>query len=273
MEVEILETDRDGAGGNTESPARQGVQRRFWCFTYNNFDSVEILETTLRSLSDWYLFQEEVGENGTPHLQGTVCFKARCRLSELKPINPKIHWAPTKCVKSSILYCQKKETAVGRVWSHGIEVQEELDLDEPYGWAMEVLNAIDNKPDKRTINWYWEPDGNVGKTSLCKYLVAKRGALMLTGKSNDMYYMLSKYPNRRRVILIDVPRSGQDYINYGAIEQIKNGLCFSGKYDSDQLIFNCPHVFVFANEPPKVCEMSVDRWNIVRIKSGGGDAC
>jgi hypothetical protein len=49
-----------------------------------------------------------------------------------------------------------------------------------------------------TINWYWETTGGVGKTTLCKYLVGKHDALMLTGKSNDMYHMISKFPQKNK---------------------------------------------------------------------------
>jgi hypothetical protein len=85
---------------------------------------------------------------------------------------------------------------------------------------------------------------------------------MLTGKSNDMYHMMSKFPDKNELFIVDCPRSQQDYINYGAIEQIKNGLVFSGKYEGAQLVFNCPHIFVFANVPPDESKMSLDRWNV-----------
>jgi hypothetical protein len=54
-------------------------------------------------------------------------------------------------------------------------------------------------------------------------------------------------------------------VNYGAIEQIKNGLLFSGKYEGGQCVFNQPHVIVFANAEPKEEQMSMDRWDIREI--------
>jgi len=81
-----------------------------------------------------------------------------------------------------------------------------------------------------------------------------------------MYHMISKFQNKRKIILVDCPRSQQDYLNYGALEQIKTGLIFSGKYEGTQLVFNCPHVIVFANAPPQNLDcFSSDRWNIVNI--------
>ena len=72
-------------------------------------------------------------------------------------------------------------------------------MEEPYGWQSEVMEIIKQKPDKRTIHWFWEPDGCKGKTTLSKYLVVKHNALMLTGKSGDMFNMLSKYKDKKEI--------------------------------------------------------------------------
>lgn len=252
-------------GGNTNSPKSRDQQRSYWSFTFNNYSNVERLETILQHECTWYVFQEEIGESKTPHLQGTIYLKNRKRLTELKKIDHRIHWEPTKCVSASIAYCTKKESNNGKIYSHGIELPKELELDEPYGWQLKITDLIKSKPDKRTIHWFYEEKGNMGKTTLCKYLVAKHNALMLTGKSSDMYHMISKFPNKRELFVVDIPRSSQDFVNYGSLEQIKNGLIFSGKYDGCQLVFNCPHVIVFANEKPIISKMSKDRWNIHNI--------
>lgn len=225
------------------------------------------MEQVLKHECKWFIFQEETGDEGTPHLQGTLSLLKKKRLTELKALNPTIHWEATKSVTASMTYCTKHASRTGKIFHYGCEIPSQVDVEEPFGWQLIVTQIIETVPDKRTIHWFWEPTGGVGKTTLCKYLVARRGALMLTGKSADMYHMLSKFPDKRRLILVDVPRSTQEYINYGAIEQIKNGLIFSGKYEGTQLVFNCPHVIVFANEPPDTFKMSQDRWNIVEIGS------
>ena len=263
----------ESTGGNTEIPAhndkkKQGGQYSYWCFTLNNYtvEQIEHLEQMFKHECKWYVFQEEVGEVcGTPHLQGHICLKERQRLTQLKPIDRKIRWDPTKCVQASMIYCTKAETSTGTIYHHGVEIPERVEVEEPYGWALQVMEIINTKPDPRTINWFWEPTGGKGKTSLAKYLVVKHKALMLTGKSNDMYHMISQFPSKRKLFVVDCPRSQQDYIDYGAIEQIKNGLIFSGKYEGCQLVFNAPHIIVFANEPPDFDKMSRDRWNVVRI--------
>jgi len=66
--------------------------------------------------------------------------------------------------------------------------------------------------------------------------------------------------------VFDIPRTNIDYLNYEAIESIKNGCFFSGKYECTQVIMNCPHVIIFANSPPLEHKLSIDRWHIINIK-------
>lgn len=263
--VEQIEQERTG---EVILKSRQQAQYNYWFFTFNNYkvEQIEQIEQIFQHECKWYIFQEETGTEGTPHLQGTICLKIRQRLTQLKHIEPTIHWEPTKSVKASIEYCTKYESRTGRIYSFGIDIPEEIEVEKPYGWQLDVMDIIKEKPDDRTIHWFWDPIGCKGKTKLCKYLVVKHDALMLTGKSSDMYHMLVKNPNKRKIILVDIPRSTQDYINYGAIEQIKNGLVFSGKYETCQLVFNCPHVICFSNELPDISKMSHDRWKIHEIQ-------
>jgi len=74
-----------------------------------------------------------VGEKGTPHLQGTIYLKKKERASAMKKIDQKIHWEATKSVSASIAYCNKKDTAIGNVYSYGINLPEPIEVEEPYG--------------------------------------------------------------------------------------------------------------------------------------------
>lgn len=254
-------------GGNTVTPpVKQGNLSNYWFFTLNNHKESQIdrLDQIFRHECRWFVFQEEIGESGTPHLQGSCCFRDRKRLTALKQIDPTIHWEVTKSINASLEYCTKYESCTGRQWIYNIKTPPRIELEEPYGWQLNVLNIIKQKPDKRTIHWFWEKTGGVGKTSLAKYLVVKHDAIVVTGKSNDMFHAIAK-KKHPIIVVVDVPRSTQDYVNYGAIEMIKNGLIFSGKFDSCQLVFNSPHVIVFANEKPDISKMSSDRWNIIEI--------
>ena len=63
--------------GNT----RQISPSKHWCFTLNNYsmDDIKVLKNTDSSIVPRYVFQEEIGEEGTPHLQGYINFNKKVR--------------------------------------------------------------------------------------------------------------------------------------------------------------------------------------------------
>ncbi len=79
------------------------------------------------------------------------------------------------------------------------------------------------------------------------------------GKSADIKYGY----NGERVVIFDYSRSQEDSINYQVLEDLKNGIFFSPKYQSAMKVFEIPHVIVFANFEPKREKLSADRWAVV----------
>ena len=88
---------------------------RAWCFTLNNYSSDDIA-LLLGKVEDGFFryvtFGEEVGENGTPHLQGFAYFADAKSMSaiikKLRGLSHPAHWekmvsTPDKC----IAYCHK----------------------------------------------------------------------------------------------------------------------------------------------------------------------
>lgn len=55
----------------------------------------------------YLIFGREVGLSGTPHLQGTVCFQSRKRLSQVIAIIGQAHCSVTRFLLQSIDYCKK----------------------------------------------------------------------------------------------------------------------------------------------------------------------
>lgn len=251
--------------GNTRTSASL-----YWTFTLNNFTEEEF-ETIKKEV--WlhcvdYRVQGEVGESGTPHLQGYIQGKKKLRPLETFS-NKRIHWEKARSPSHARAYCCKEEGATG---THIIDTEEPLNLIKPdRPWQLNILKMISETADYRTINWYWDESGNTGKSAFTKYLCAKHGALSVSGKSNDCKYAIVAYKEAKKIypkiIIFDIPRTNIDYLNYEAIESIKNGCFFSGKYECVQVIMNCPHVIVFANSPPQTDKLSKDRWNIIKIDS------
>lgn len=183
---EIDQIDPNRALGVIKDPhalskSSQPNPSKYWCFTLNNYkiDQIVQLEHIFRNECDWYVFQEETGETtGTPHLQGTICLKQRQRWPALHKWDTSIYFKETLSVSASVAYCTKVATRTGKIYAYGIGIPEETVVEEPYGWQLKVQKIIDGPPDKRTIHWVYDPIGNMGKTTYCKYLVVKQDALI-----------------------------------------------------------------------------------------------
>lgn len=66
------------------------LRSRRWCFTLNNYkdhgwtDWQYMLKDRFQLISDYIVCEEEVGEHGTPHLQGYIKFKNAIRFTSLQ---------------------------------------------------------------------------------------------------------------------------------------------------------------------------------------------
>ncbi len=254
--------------GNTN----QSSPKVHWCFTLNNYSQDDIHYISSNSSIKSYIFQEETGEEGTPHLQGYLAFKSKQRLSALKKINPKIHWEPCRDIKASIAYCSKSETRTGKIYAN-IPYPKPLKClkyEQLYDWQKNIVDIAKTEPDDRTIHWVWEEEGNRGKSQLIRYLVIKHNALILSNKASDMKYGCIKYAEKNHsgpeIICINIPRSvDTQYLSYQGIEDIKDATFFSPKYESDMFVMNPPHIFIFSNEYPETEKLSSDRWKVISL--------
>lgn len=276
-----LEMNRDGVGNSVTPPSeaeKQGVQLLKYDFVWNNYpkDQLEQIEQFLCSFTKKAVFQEE--DEGTPHLQGAIWLKKRARKTELHKEVLMAHMSFRKCKSwvHLVNYCTDplKRIDGGRVFYHGVKARPKpvltLDDDKLYSWQYDIISFITKKPDDRIIYWYYDYKGNSGKSTFCKYLCIKHNALVISGKSKDMFHGIAKYKDEKGdypdCIILDVPRCGKRFLSYGGIEAVKNGLFFSGKYESSMHVFNIPHVIVFSNFQPDYQNMSLDRWNVTNLR-------
>jgi len=157
--------------------------------------------------------------------------------------------------------------------------QQVLDMYKDVQWKpfqQKIIDHLETEPDGRTLNWYHEPDGNIGKSYLTKYLMASDQAYCpdIT-KPADIFCGYNLQP----IVIFDIPRSRIDTMDhiYGVIEKFLNGMIFVGKYNSHQLCIKPPHVIVFSNDEPKKytekgnLTLSEDRWNIIKIPPNVND--
>lgn len=83
-------------------------QYRNWSFTLNNWQDKPDLVKALSELKVRYIVQgKEVGEEGTPHLQGTCCFPSPCTESAARKKLQGCHVEPCVSLQHSIAYCKK----------------------------------------------------------------------------------------------------------------------------------------------------------------------
>lgn len=90
-------------------PERNRSQAKHWCFTLNNYTDADIDRIkALGNEVDYLIAGKEVGESGTPHLQGYVSFRGRKRLTQVKAAlgsNP--HVSVCRNIDASVEYCKK----------------------------------------------------------------------------------------------------------------------------------------------------------------------
>ena len=270
-----IETDREEENGNTihslpsKNQKKQSNQIKNWFFTWNNYpnDAIETLETTFKQICIKYVFQREIGEEtNTPHIQGSIWCKKSIRYTEMK-LPKTIHWEKMRNEEASIKYCQKSATSIGEPILFGFPKPIKI-ISELREYQKVIENIYLTEPDDRAIYWFYEDIGNVGKSAFCKYMYSKHGVLFCNGgKSGDLINLcFNTDMDNTKAVIWDIPRASQNAISYSAVEQIKNGLICNTKYETGNKIFNPPHIFIFANFPPRdTHNLSIDRWNIYRI--------
>lgn len=267
MDEKVAQSDTDG-GSNTKSP-----RRRRWCFTVNNPEEKEIFLLVEFLAQMDYVFQEEIGESGTRHLQGTFSSKNPIRFSRLKKLIPRAHWEPCRDWKASIKYCSDPNKRSGKIWKSTNLVLprpvQDVVKSKGANFIQRYIKSIaQTVPDDRTIYWIYDREGGSGKTALCRHLCLNFGAIMVGGKGNDIKYAIAQHIEKNNVdiVLINLTRQIEDYVSYDAIEQVKDGIFFSGKYESGQIIMNSPHIFVFANCEPSYEKLTSDRWHVIDVE-------
>jgi len=238
-------------------------------FVLNNFtnDELSSLCQTLPTISKKAIVAEEVGEQGTPHLQCYISLKVKKRITELQSQHPCFKRCSfRKCRNEEALeeYVQK-DGKIHLKWGYPTPITIIQDL---YPWQKEIEKLCMDKPDARKINWYWEQTGNIGKSAFVKYMVVKHKALFCDGgkKADIINLVFNNDMDTCKIVIWDIPRANLGSISYTSLEAIKNGLVCNTKYETGVKAFNPPHIIVFANSPPETPEkLSTDRWNIVNL--------
>lgn len=261
--------------GNTKTKSVRPPMGKHWCFTYfPKEDQKDLMDHTFECLRMYgpkgVLGREVCPTTGKVHFQGYIQTEQRVRPSEkFREILPGAHWEKARgSVEENLKYCTKEGSFLLWGMSPPLVVLAESQL---YDWQKDIVRIISTPADDRTIHWYWEPTGNIGKTTFAKYLAHKHGAIPLEGKKNDILYCAAMFDSS--IYLWDLERSMEEYVSYAALEKIKNGFYMCSKYESKPIVRACPHVIVFANFEPDYSQLSADRWRVTRLGGPAAAGC
>lgn len=251
-------------------------------FVLNNYSEEEIasLASIFREKKFKFIMGREIApETGTPHIQGYAGFKGKqLRFSQIKKWNGRMKIFNAKGTwEQNVVYCSKE----GNIYDKFPLSRKELLLKKYYSnvewksWQQDIIDIVERERESRLIHWFWEPRGKVGKSFLCKFLGMKHEAIIANGKQNDVFNQVKGWLERHeddeespKLVVLDIPRKYQESICLATLEQLKNGMFYSGKYEGGDCYFDHPHVVVFANIPPTqeiMDNLSEDRWVIREI--------
>ena len=284
--------------------SRRGAPAKNWCFTINNYtdETIEIL----RGIEEGYIIwgKEEAPTTGTKHLQGYIQLKKKGYMTAVKKILPQgAHIEKAKGdAQSNYEYCTKEgnfeekgiiqrngtrtdqlyeEIQKCNTWEEVLKLRgvanrlkfaREVYILRPVPkmelelrpWQQRLLEEILEEPDDRTIIYVYDPIGGKGKTKMCKYLISNYNAFYCgPGKGADIYHA---YDNQK-IILYDIPRSvDENIINWSVLEKLKDGVVFSGKYESRLKYRNHnSHIIIFSNSPLPAGVFSEDRIRMIDL--------
>ncbi len=202
-----------------------------WCFTLNNYvpEDMHLFEDLEKS---YLIYGKEVGEEGTPHLQGFITFRKARRLSALKVIHPRVHWEIAKDREAAINYCMKDkdyliqdnrtqgyrtdlQTVVHKIHQTGklcLDGLEDMTTYVKFHQGLEKLIVRMQKPrtQKPMVTWIYGITG-VGKT---RYVVDLEPSLWISQRNLQWW---EGYENQEAV-LIDEFR--KDYCTFHELLRI-----------------------------------------------------
>ena len=142
-------------------------------------------------------------------------------------------------------------------------------------WQEQALHLI-TSPSERKIIWLTGRQGNEGKSWFQCYIEAYYGFHRVTridlriGHANICQVLKKQSLASIDIFLFNDSRSvAGDKLNfYRILEDIKDGLATTSKYNNDNIRFKTPNtLLVFSNIFPNTEKLSRDRWEIYDINS------
>lgn len=135
---------------------------------------------------------------------------------------------------------------------------------QPREWQQRLYDDLVGEPDDRKIKFVVDPHGGLGKSWFVRWFLDQHPSDCQVFRPARVQDIAHAVRVRTKYFFFDVPRNGMEFLQFQVLEQLKDRLIFSPKYQSTtKQLLNVPHVVVFCNEHPTETEMSNDRYEYV----------
>lgn len=113
-----------------------------------------------------------------------------------------------------------------------------------------------------------DQQGNSGKSFMTRWWLSDidiKSQVLMVGRRDDLAHAIDE---QCELFVFDIPRGELQYFQWSIVEQLKNGVVFSPKYQSGtKFLRRGPAtVVIFTNEEPDRTKLSSDRWCVTHIR-------
>lgn len=249
-------------------------------YDFTLFDEISIIgiRNTLKEVAKKYAFQQEKGEEtGRLHFQGRISLKVKKRQPELIKILSNHGWVKFHISitsnenRDNSFYVMKADTRVDGPFTDENEIYVPKDISKITAlrpWQSTLIERL-NTYDERVIDIVFDEKGNIGKSTLTRYMMLFSGAELLPFCNDYKDIMRMAFDiGPKPIYLIDMPRAISKeklFQFFSAIETLKSGYCYDDRYNFKRRIFDRPRICIFTNTYPDTTLLSNDMWKIWSI--------
>lgn len=261
------------------------MRSRHWGITWENYSEQqetrlkEVIQNEMEGQIVYHSLNDQLEET-TPHLHAYIYFKNARTFQGVQRLFHGAHIENKAVVRDrfrwkNYMANRNKWDPDKEPWEYNSDDGYQADVEDNnevfdvmaerggYLWQEEIMDLLELPPDDRTIYWVYEKNGSRGKTALLKHIKLTLPKVKLVGGNRkDMKYACQGKPE---IVIVNLTRRTGNKMSYEGIEAVKDGIFFSEKYESNDVVMNCPHVLIVANEPPQWTQLSPDRWEVYKI--------
>lgn len=264
------------------------VKGKLFKITINNYDE-EIIQN-LKNLclnsplshNLKYYIGFEIGEQGTPHIQGYLRFPKETRRTTIKAyIGTEFYCALVKKGRNQTIedvdedmvkYCSKDKNERNFTNIEGEIDVEVLEYEQFRPFQKELLKYTTDPTLNGKVTWVYDEVGQLGKTEFLRhYGKYHNGMFTYGGKCSDIINLV--YNNKDKIIkkrnnclIFNLGRDTDPRkISYKSMEQVMDGCICNTKFEAGSFITNKINIIVLANCLPLFDKMTQSRWNIKTI--------